>query len=438
MMPKPILLLDDEEKFASMLQELLETHGYEAEYCLNPLEALNRIRSESFNLVISDYKMPQMDGARFLEEARKVDPDLPVIMISGLMNMPELIKVANIGVTLALEKPFRTEDLLESVQRFVAPGVARPEQEAVVSVSTEAVLSYPQPARSLADASEENQQFLESLWKVFQERIHLFMRVSRGAELRLVGEELLGWLGVSEAEVLRIGLVDTQTDFTRGWILENLSRPGVFLVDMRSTTWNPESAGILCDWIRFLDEADGDLSRHRVLYALSSNSVLPHPLPGLPLSMQERFGEERPLLAALRDRLPDLVVYAQRLLMPPLWEQIGPSVRTMLLGYSWPGGFDELKAFSTRLRTRFESGDELDMESVVQILRERSMDPGSIDPESGLESFLQRRQREFINAHHSVSADPAATLKDLGVDAILEDAKSYLGEAPLIYPDLLS
>ena len=101
-MSKPILLIDDEEKFAQMLQELLQLSGYESDYCLNPKEAVARLRQEEFDLVITDYKMPEMDGAEFLQEARKLNPDLPVIMISGLMNMPELIKVANIVALLII------------------------------------------------------------------------------------------------------------------------------------------------------------------------------------------------------------------------------------------------------------------------------------------------------------------------------------------------
>ncbi|MEY2999826.1 MAG: hypothetical protein RL648_40 [Verrucomicrobiota bacterium] len=436
-MPKPILLLDDEEKFASMLQELLENHGYAADYSLNPLEALDRIRKDRYTLVISDYKMPQMDGATFLEEARKIDPDLPVIMVSGLMNMPELIKVANIGVTLALEKPFQTDELLEAVSRFVEPEEFEPEQPAVVSVEPGGGHSYPRPARFLAEASEENRQFLDGLWQAFSEKRHLFLSVGRGAELRLVGEELLGWLGAPGAEVLRIGLVDTQTDFTRGWILENLSRPGVFLVDMRTVAWNPESVGLFRDWVEFLEQAGTDPGKHAVLYALMIGSPLAHPLPGLSVDQQALFSTERPVLAPLRDRLPDIVVYLERLVAEPVRTLLDTRARALLLGYSWPGGYDELKAVAARLAARFESGESLDALSVAELLAERSTDRASIDPESGLETFLRRRQREYINAYHTASADPRATLRALGVDSFAGDAAQYLGEAPLLFPDLL-
>lgn len=65
--------------------------------------------------------MPIMDGAVFLKKAREVFPELPVILVSGLMNTPELVKVANMGVTLVLEKPLDTRYFLEQVKRFVQP-----------------------------------------------------------------------------------------------------------------------------------------------------------------------------------------------------------------------------------------------------------------------------------------------------------------------------
>lgn len=436
-MSKPILLLDDEEKFASMLQELLESHGYAADYSLNPLEALQRIQAERYALVISDYKMPQMDGASFLEAARKIDPDLPVIMVSGLMNMPELIKVANIGVTLALEKPFQTDELLEAVGRFVERDAPDSEPASLVSAEAAESFTYPRPVRVLSDASEENRQFLEGLWQAFTERHHLFMAVGRGAELRLVGEELLGWLGAPGAEVLRIGLIDTQTDFTRGWILENLNRPGVFLVDMRTTPWNPESAGQFRDWVEFLEQSGIDPAKHRVLYALGMGGQPGHPLPGISPERQALFSEARPVLASLRDRLPDIVVYYERLVPEALRAQLEPRARALVLGYSWPGGHDEMKAFSARLQGRFENAEPLDAVTVADLLRERSLDAASIDPESGLETFLRRRQREYINAHHTESTDPAATLRQLGVASLPVDAAACLGDAPLLYPELL-
>ena len=93
-MAQRILVLDDEENYADMLRALLEQHSFLVDSVTDPARALERLHGTGYELVISDYKMPGMDGADFLSRAREMNPDLPVILVSGLMNTPDLVKVA--------------------------------------------------------------------------------------------------------------------------------------------------------------------------------------------------------------------------------------------------------------------------------------------------------------------------------------------------------
>ena len=116
-----ILVLDDEENYAEMLQELLRDNDYRVDTATRPERAIDRLEEIPYDLVISDYKMPVMDGADFLKKSRELYPNLPFILVSGLMNTPELVKVANMSVTLVMEKPLDTEAILSHVARFSEP-----------------------------------------------------------------------------------------------------------------------------------------------------------------------------------------------------------------------------------------------------------------------------------------------------------------------------
>jgi CheY-like chemotaxis protein len=446
-MPKPILLIDDEEKFAQMLQELLHLSGFESDYCLNPKEAVARLRQEEFDLVITDYKMPEMDGAEFLQEARKLSPDLPVIMISGLMNMPELIKVANIGVTLVLEKPFKTEELLEYVARFVrtSPGDeasahAMDMEASEINFQIEDVsVSYPSPASFLSDASNENKRFLEAIWNKANACRHLPFYAQRGGEVRLVAKELMDWTEQDpESEVVRIDLVDTKTDFTRSWVLECDPFPGVLMVDLREVTWNEETAGILAGWISFIETCGRDLSLSRILYVLPTGAAFSLDQIELPEEQKKLVSSECPVLLSLRERILDIATYLNRLFSPDERAAIGEAALLRLLHYSWPGGYQELASRVSAVKAHLTEHQQVTEEAVVAILSERCEDPASLKGSLDLEGYLKRRQREYIVMHRESGEDLKNTLLRLGIREKGIEADAILRDSELIYPELVN
>ncbi len=446
-MSKPILLIDDEEKFAQMLQELLHIMGYEADYCLNPEEAVVRIRHENYDLVITDYKMPQMDGAQFLETARKVNPDLPVIMISGLMNMPELIKVANIGVTLVLEKPFNTEDLIEYVSRFVHPSSSDQVSAAAMDMEASEIsfqqdvieTSYPSPSSFISDASNENKRFLEAMWKGANEFRHIPFFATPGAEVRLVAKEIMSWTGQDQdAEVVRIDLLDTDSGITRSWIAESEGMPGALLVDMRNAEWNEANQAKLGDWVDYLEGCGKDLSMSRILYVLPTGVNFDLEEAGLPEMYKCLFAKEFPVLLSLRERLLDTATYLNTLLQVEHRAILGSNGLNRLLHYSWPGGFMELQEKLSVVRERLEAGQQPDDAALKEILEKDSDDPSSLEGGLGLESYLKRRQREYVLLHREQGEDLKDTILRLGIDSDHVKVEDVLNDKELAFPDVIT
>ena len=446
-MSKPIILIDDEEKFAVMLQELLKVAGYEADFCLNPEEALGYIKQENYELVITDYKMPQMDGAQFLEEARKVNPDLPVIMISGLMNMPELIKVANIGVTLVLEKPFNTEDLLNYVGRFVRPSaseevsaMAMDMEASEISFQQESVtVTYPSPATCLSDSSNENKRFLESLWNSANTYRHLPFYAQAGAEVRQVAMEVMGWTnGDPDSEVVRIMLSDTNAEITQNWIMETESFPGALLVDLRDSEWNEETHRKLVDWIKFVETSGKDLSMSRLLYILPTGSRYDLDQLDMPDEFKLLFAPDCPVLLSLRERVLDTATYISRSLEKSHKESLGQDGLARLLHFPWPGGYMELQERLNAIKKRLETGEALDDEALRTLLAERGGEEIFLQSELDVVAYLKRRQREYILLHREAGEDLKDTILRLGIDSDSVSVEDVLENKQLAFPEVIS
>jgi two-component system, response regulator, stage 0 sporulation protein F len=78
-----ILVVDDEENIRLLFKEELEEENYEVEVASNGYDALEKLKSSHFDLVVMDIKMPGLDGIQALNEIKKIDKDQPVILCSA-------------------------------------------------------------------------------------------------------------------------------------------------------------------------------------------------------------------------------------------------------------------------------------------------------------------------------------------------------------------
>jgi DNA-binding NtrC family response regulator len=109
-----IVLVDDEEMVLTSLQSFLNLEtDYTVESFKNPQKALEFIKDNDVDLVVSDYLMPEMDGITFLGEVRKIRPDVPRIILTGYADKENAIKAINeVGLFQYIEKPWDNDDLL--------------------------------------------------------------------------------------------------------------------------------------------------------------------------------------------------------------------------------------------------------------------------------------------------------------------------------------
>jgi two-component system nitrogen regulation response regulator NtrX len=117
-MAKPlVLIVDDEEGIRESLTEIFEDEGYETLAASSGEEAIRMAVESAPDIVLLDVWMSGMDGIEALRELKGVNPDLPVIVISGHANIEIAIKATKMGAYDLLEKPLSMEKVLLAVQR---------------------------------------------------------------------------------------------------------------------------------------------------------------------------------------------------------------------------------------------------------------------------------------------------------------------------------
>lgn len=119
---RPILVIDDEESMRIALAEALSRSGHPVECMSNGYDALKKIQSNSFKLVITDVRMPKMDGLEILLEIKNVLPEIPVIMITAYGTIHNAVEAMKKGAADYILKPFSFEELDAIVKRALGNG----------------------------------------------------------------------------------------------------------------------------------------------------------------------------------------------------------------------------------------------------------------------------------------------------------------------------
>jgi len=114
-----ILIVDDEPNYQIVLSELLHDEGYEVFTADNGISGLKIARETDLDMVISDMKMPGMDGIELLARLKEFDQHLPVILITAYAEVEKAVEAMHLGAFTYLAKPFSNEQLLATVSKAV-------------------------------------------------------------------------------------------------------------------------------------------------------------------------------------------------------------------------------------------------------------------------------------------------------------------------------
>ncbi len=113
---KDILVVDDDLKMLELVKRILEREGLVAHCVTSGEEALEKIRERTFSLMITDFNMPGLNGLELSRKGLEIAPQMPIIMDTGGISPKITRQAMEIGISKVLTKPFRPDELLETMR----------------------------------------------------------------------------------------------------------------------------------------------------------------------------------------------------------------------------------------------------------------------------------------------------------------------------------
>jgi DNA-binding NtrC family response regulator len=139
-----VLIVDDEEEFTQALSERLAMREYEVSTAFSGEEAVDKLKSYNFDVVILDVAMPKMGGVETLREIRKLKPLTEVIMLTGHATVETAIEGMKLGAYDFLLKPCETDELTDKINK--ANQKKAEHEERIREAKVKEIISSPRAA----------------------------------------------------------------------------------------------------------------------------------------------------------------------------------------------------------------------------------------------------------------------------------------------------
>ncbi|MCF6246377.1 MAG: response regulator [Desulfobacula sp.] len=119
-MSEKVLLVDDEKEFLEIMSERMTARGMEVTTAESASEALSILGNKSFDVILLDFQMPEMDGVEALKAIKNLKPELQIILLTGYATTEKTVEAMKIGATDFLEKPADLEALSKKIKNAKA------------------------------------------------------------------------------------------------------------------------------------------------------------------------------------------------------------------------------------------------------------------------------------------------------------------------------
>ncbi|NUO18421.1 sigma-54-dependent Fis family transcriptional regulator [bacterium] len=365
MLREKILLVDDEPGLSAYLEEVVREEGFRVRKVQSATEALAALEEEAFQLIITDLRMPEMDGLELLRRVRERDPQLGVIVMTAFASLETAVEALRLGAMDYITKPLHVQEIQVVLRKAIESLELKRENRRL-----KAKLSAETGEPKIVGSSQESLALMELVRRVAPSDSTILITGESGTGKELIAQVLHHYSDRARGEFVTVNCAALPDTLLESELFGH--RRGSFTGAVRDKDglFKVASGGTL-----FLDEI-GDMSpalQVKLLRALQEREILPigatKPVKidvrviaatNADLESKQQTGEFRPDLyyrlsvipihiKPLRERTGDIEELANFFLsrscrkLNVAERRFSPEAMNKLLHYGWPGNVRELE-----------------------------------------------------------------------------------------------
>jgi len=181
-----ILVVDDEKDICKALNIILTKEGYSVKEAYNGEQAIELIRGENFDLVMTDIKMEKVDGFEVLKEAQRISPDTPVLMMTAFASVGSAVDAMKAGASDYITKPFINDEIRLTVRKVLESNRLQMEN----LILRQELSQRPQAFPSIIGSSDAMQKIFTVMEKVIPSKSNILITGESGTGKGLVAQAI--------------------------------------------------------------------------------------------------------------------------------------------------------------------------------------------------------------------------------------------------------
>jgi DNA-binding NtrC family response regulator len=431
-----ILIVDDEKDICMALNILLSKEGYAVKEAYNGEQALDIIRKENFDIVMTDIKMDKMDGFEVLKEAQKLSPETSVVMMTAFASVGSAVEAMRSGASDYITKPFINDEIRLTIRRILQSRELQMENQILRQELSQRQTAFT----NIIGSSESMQKVFSVMEKVIPNKSNILITGESGTGKGLVAQAIHEAGPRKDKPFIAINC---------GAIPENLLESELFGHKKGAfTSANEDKKGLITmahTGTLFLDEI-GELPQAlqvKLLHVIQTRELTPvgdtrvitvdvRIIAATNADLMQRVKEGRfredlyyrlnvieihmPSLRERRDDIPVLIKHFMHVFAKEAEKTIKDidyEAMQALLAYDWPGNIRELRNTIERA-TVLADGEVITMHDLTDKFRTLDIEGVST---SSLRQALDTFERDYIRRSLSESkGNKELAAGKLGVD----------------------
>ncbi len=443
-----LLIVDDEASMRHMLRLVLEQNNYRVTEATNGAAALNLLYREKFDFILSDIRMPDMDGLTFLEQPEVRNLDSTIIMMSAYGSIDTALECMKRGAYDYISKPFKPDEVVLTLRKAEERRLLRRENQQLKNALSRQ--DKPFTINDIIHSSSRMKQVLKLVQAAARADSPVLISGETGTGKELIAKALHSESGrrgqflAINCSAITAGLLESELFGHKKGAFTGADREkqGLFSIADGGTLFLDEIADLPLELqpklLRVLQEGEvrkvgatrAEKINTRVVAAAGKDLQEAVHAKQFRNDLYYRLAVVDIALPPLRERPEDIIMLAEHFLARlceregrPLLE-ISPEQRRKLTAYHWPGNVRELENYLEKALI-FSHGERLELPP----LRIRQAAPGHFNPEEySLKIASRRLEEEYIRkalAKTDGNRTQAAQLLEISLRSLMYKLKEY-------------